>query len=62
MIEYRTSSFCSWGDCVEVGTGPDGSVVVRDTKDADRGTALAFTRDEWAAFVLGVKAGEFDPA
>ena len=30
-----------------------------DTKVAD-GPALHFTREEWTAFVAGVKAGEFD--
>lgn len=59
MIEYRASSFCSMGNCVEVGRAPDGSVAVRDTKDRDRGP-LVFTVDEWTAFVLGVKSGEFD--
>lgn len=62
MVDYRISSFCSLGDCVEIGQVPGGSVTVRDTKDPDRRTALVFTREEWAAFVLGVKAGEFDPA
>jgi hypothetical protein len=61
LIEFRTSSFCSLGDCVEVGQRPGGPVVVRDTKDAERGVSLEFTTEEWAAFVLGVKAGEFDP-
>lgn len=62
MIEFKTSSFCNFGDCVEVGQSSDGSFVVRDTKDAERRQALTFTRDEWAAFVAGVRAGEFDPA
>ncbi|MBW0113928.1 DUF397 domain-containing protein [Pseudonocardia abyssalis] len=62
MIEFRTSSFCNLGECVEVGQSPDGSVIVRDTKDADRSRTLTFTNDEWTAFVRGVKAGEFDPA
>jgi Domain of unknown function (DUF397) len=62
VIEFKVSSFCNFGDCVEVGAAPDGSVIVRDTKDGDRTTALEFTRDEWLAFVQGVKAGEFDPA
>ena len=30
-----------------------------DTKDMDLGP-LRFTRAEWAAFVAGVKIGEFD--
>ena len=59
MIEYRISSFCSYGNCVEVGESTDGAVLVRDTKDR-RQQALAFTAEEWTAFVAGVKAGEFD--
>ncbi len=62
MTNFRTSSFCDAGGCVEVGTTPDGAWIVRDAKDAERATALRFTTDEWAAFVRGVKAGEFDPA
>lgn len=61
MIEYRISSFCNLGNCVEVGQAPDGSVVVRDTKDAGRSQSLTFTRDEWLAFLAGARAGEFDP-
>jgi hypothetical protein len=59
VIEFRVSSFCSYGDCVEVGRADDGAVLVRDTKDRAQ-QALAFTDEEWAAFVAGVKAGEFD--
>ena len=58
MTDYRTSSYCSMGNCVEVGRSADGVVLVRDTKD--RALQLAFTDDEWGAFVAGVKAGEFD--
>ncbi len=61
MIEFSTSSFCNFGECVEVGLSPpDGTVLVRDSKDEGQ-TTLAFSRDEWVAFVKGVKAGEFDP-
>jgi hypothetical protein len=38
---------------------PD-EVRVVDTKSG-AGAALRFTPAEWAAFVAGVKAGEFDP-
>jgi len=34
-------------------------VVLRDADDPD-GAALYYTPDEWEAFVLGVKDGEFD--
>jgi hypothetical protein len=59
VTEFHVSSFCSFGNCVEVGRTPDGVVLVRDTKDRAQ-DALTFTDDEWAAFVAGVKAGEFD--
>lgn len=60
MTEFRISSFCTAGGCVEVGHAPDGSVVVRDSKDPHRATALTFDGGEWAAFVAGVRHGEFD--
>jgi len=37
----------------------DHMVVLRDANDPD-GVALYYTPDEWEAFVLGVKDGEFD--
>jgi hypothetical protein len=62
VVEYKISTFCNFGDCVEVGQLPGGSVSVRDTKDRERTASLVFTHDEWDAFVKGVKNGEFDPA
>jgi hypothetical protein len=59
VIEFKISSYCSFGGCVEVGRTPEGAVKVRDTKDRAQ-EALTFTDEEWAAFVAGVKAGEFD--
>ena len=61
MIEFKISSYCSWGNCVEVGRTDDGAILVRDTKDSTH-KALAFTDEEWVAFVAGVKTGEFDVA
>lgn len=56
------SSFCSWGNCVQVDLAPDGGVYVRRRVTGDGAMAgqLPFTRAEFRAFVLGVKAGEFD--
>jgi hypothetical protein len=54
----RTSSYCSDGACVGVAIDA-GEVTVVDTKSGDA-SALRFTPAEWAAFVAGVKAGEFD--
>lgn len=54
------SSLSSGGDnCVEVSFASDGVVGVRDSKDPERGF-LEFTPSEWAAFIGGVRNGEFD--
>lgn len=55
---WQRSSKCEQGACVEVALDAAG-VLVRDGKDPD-GPRLAFTREEWDAFVAGCKAGEFD--
>ncbi|MFF5212413.1 DUF397 domain-containing protein [Streptosporangium sp. NPDC000396] len=47
------------GNCVEVAELSGGRRGVRDSKDRN-GPALVFTASEWAAFVGGVKDGEFD--
>ncbi|GAA1814458.1 DUF397 domain-containing protein [Planosporangium flavigriseum] len=47
------------GQCVEVADNLPGVVAVRDSKDPS-GPALTFNPSEWAAFVGGVKDGEFD--
>ena len=46
--------------CVEIAFLADGRVGVRDSKDPGK-LALAFTAHEWACFLDGAKAGEFDP-
>jgi hypothetical protein len=48
-------------NCVAVAFLGDGATAVRDSKNP-AGPALVFTRDEWDAFVGGVKDGEFDNA
>jgi hypothetical protein len=45
--------------CVEIAELGDGFKAMRDSSDPE-GPALVFTPGEWDAFVLGVKAGEFD--
>jgi hypothetical protein len=59
------SSFSGAGNCVDVeikrnNKGVVDRVSVSDTKMGLNGPALIFNRDEWGAFVKGVKAGEFD--
>ena len=58
--DFKVSSLT--GDkayCVAVAQ-KDGVVAVRDSNNPSKGT-LYFDQEEWAAFVGGVKKGEFDP-
>ncbi|WP_436491968.1 DUF397 domain-containing protein [Actinokineospora sp. HUAS TT18] len=56
---YRQSSYCASGSCVQVAVLSDGQVALRDSKEPSLPPHV-FTSDEWVAFTLGVKAGEFD--
>ncbi|GAA3090564.1 DUF397 domain-containing protein [Streptosporangium carneum] len=47
------------GECVEVARLSGGHIGVRDSKNPT-GPALLFAPSGWAAFVSGVKSGEFD--
>jgi hypothetical protein len=59
-LDWQRSSFCGQhGSCVEVAEMRDGGVAVRHGEAADMSDVLFFNRDEWDAFVVGVKAGEF---
>jgi hypothetical protein len=57
--QFRKSSFSGGANCLEVRLLSDGRVAVRDSKDPslppNRHTSTA-----WAAFLAGVRAGEFD--
>lgn len=56
---FRKASDCSDKTCVEVAITAD-VIGVRDSKDNGHGPVLAFTLDEWAAFLNGARKGEFD--
>jgi hypothetical protein len=53
------SRFCSAEGCVEVAHLSGGHIALRDSKDVGK-AAHIFDRQEWSAFVSGVKNGEFD--
>lgn len=55
----KVSSFCNNAACVSVEHTAQGQIIVKDTKNQQL-MPLAFTADEWNAFVKGVKNGEFD--
>ncbi|MBA2653817.1 MAG: DUF397 domain-containing protein [Gammaproteobacteria bacterium] len=57
--DFKKSTMCtSCSHCVEVANKND-MIAVRDTKDPSQ-MPLQFNKEEWQAFVAGVKRGEFD--
>jgi hypothetical protein len=59
-VSWFKSTRSSGNDnCVEASFAVNGDVGVRDSKDRS-GPILEFTAGEWAAFVEGVRGGEFD--
>jgi len=56
---WRKSNTSGDSSCVEVAFA-DGWIGVRDTKAGDTSPVLAFTEDEWRAFLSGARSGEFD--
>jgi len=53
-----TKSGGNGGQCVEVATNLPGIVAVRDSKDRE-GAVLVVSTADWAAFVAGVREGQF---
>jgi hypothetical protein len=62
-LRWFTSSYSggSGEGCVEVAFVPGSGVMVRDTKDRAR-PSHRFSAADWAAFLGGVRAREFDRA
>ena len=58
-VEWRKSSLSTTNGCVEVAFVGD-RIAVRDSKQLGQGPVLEFTAAEWAAFLGGVRGGEFD--
>jgi len=55
---WYTVEQCDGGQCVQVGIR-GGSILVRSSVDPD-GHWVTLSRDEWQAFIAGVKGGVFD--
>lgn len=55
---HKSSRSSGANNCVEVAKGPGWTAVRHSRHQA--GPVLVFTDGEWAAFLEGVKLGEFD--
>jgi hypothetical protein len=61
VTAWRKSTYSNdSGNCVEVRL-TDPAVALRDTKDRD-GPVLTFGLEDWRAFTVAVRDGEFDLA
>lgn len=58
LPDYHTSSFSGGGDCVQVAQLANGDIAVKHSRN--EAEPFVYTAQEWAAFVAGVKHGEFD--
>jgi hypothetical protein len=58
-IQWRKSSYSGNGgmNCVEAGNVP-GGVLIRDTKDNERGPVLRVTPGDWRRFTARLRATE----
>jgi hypothetical protein len=55
-LEWRKSSRCDSGACLEVAV-IDNGILVRDSKNS-AGPVLRFGRSEWNAFIEGIRQGD----
>jgi hypothetical protein len=60
VAQWRKSSRCQNGECVEVRAEPDGMIAVRDSKDPG-GPVLRFDPAAWEAHLDAAKTGELLP-
>jgi hypothetical protein len=61
-MNWTRSSKCDGGTCVEVTfeNGPTGWPTVGVRNSRSPADVVWFTQAEWAAFVAGVRSGDFD--
>jgi predicted secreted Zn-dependent protease len=57
-FDWRISRLCDSGACVGV-VRQGNSVLIGNTSDPEAPVSR-FTKQEWSAFVAGVKLGDFD--
>jgi len=57
-VDWRVSSQCESGACV--GVARYGEFIIIGNSSDPEAPVSKFTKQEWSAFVVGVKLGEFD--
>ena len=57
-VDWRISRSCDSGACV--GVARYGEFIIIGNSNDPEAPASWFTRQEWSAFIAGVKLGEFD--
>jgi hypothetical protein len=57
-LDWRKSTRCDSGTCVEVALTVDRHVAMRNSTDPD-GPVLTFSTDAWSAFIKDIQGGEF---
>ena len=58
-VAWRVARDCNGGSCVQVAAPSQDKILIGDSKRSD-GLAMSYSRDEWVAFVQGIKEGDFD--
>jgi len=58
-VRWRKSRASGDHNCVEV-AAVSAQVMIRDTKQNERGSVLSFESQAWVAFTAACKAGEFN--
>ena len=57
-LTWRVALRCNGGACIRVAPY-ENQVIIGDSKKPE-GPVLTYSRDEWHAFVDGVREGDFD--
>ena len=58
-LEWRKSRACKAGNCFEVAQVNNGGIAIRNSSDL-MATPIVFGKVEFAEFLAGVRAGDFD--
>jgi hypothetical protein len=57
-ITWKVARRCNSATCIRVASQND-QILIGDSKNPS-GPVLSYTRDEWNAFVEGIRYGDFD--